>query len=73
MAAHRNDLPGKFAETALHLIANDCATNLFADSEADALRWIAVTPIADEQDEPRCRRAPAGVRSEEIRAFPKGG
>jgi hypothetical protein len=27
--------------------------------------------IADEQDEARHRRAPSGVRSEKIRAFPK--
>lgn len=72
VAFHGNDLPGEFAETAFHTIANDCATDLLADSVPDALRWIAVTPIADEQDEAGCRRTPSSVSGKEVRAFPKG-
>ena len=34
---------------------------------------IAVLAIADEKDEARRRRAPTGVRSEEVRAFPEDG
>ena len=34
---------------------------------------FAILAVADEQDESRRRRAPAGVRSEEIRALLDGG
>ena len=72
MAARRDDLPRKFAEAALHPVANDRAADLLADGVADSLDRIAVRAIADEENETRRRRAPSGVRGEKVRAFPKG-
>lgn len=73
MAARRNDLAGELAEAALHAIADNRAADLLADGEADTLGWVAILAIADEEDKARRRRAPSGVRSEKIRAFPKNG
>jgi len=71
VAARRNDFAGELTEAALHPVADDRAADLLADGESDALGGIAVLAIADEQDKARRRRAPTGVRSEEVRAFPK--
>lgn len=69
MAARRKNLARKLTEAALHAIADDRIADLLADGEPDALDVVAVLPIAHEQDKARRRRAPSGVRSEEIRAF----
>jgi len=69
MTARRNDFSRKLAKAALHAIAHDRAADLLADGEPDALERIAVLTVADEEDEGRSRRAPSGVRSEEIRAL----
>ena len=61
------DFARERAEAALHAVADDRAADLLGDGEADALGRIAVAAIADEQDETRRRRAPAGVGGEEIR------
>ena len=71
MAGYRHQLAGERAEAPLHAIADDGLADLLADGEADALQWIAVLAIADEKDEARRRRAPSGVRSEEVRALSK--
>ena len=69
MTARRYDFPRKLAKAALHAVAHDGAADLLADGETDALERIAVLTVADEEDEGRSRRAPSGVRSEEIRAL----
>jgi hypothetical protein len=66
------NLAGEGAEAALHPVAHDRSANLFADGEANAPKRVAIVTIANEEHESGCRRAPSGVRSEEIRAFPKG-
>ena len=71
MAFRWKDLTRKFAEAALQAVADDGSADLLADREADALQGIAVLAIANEKDESRRRRAPAGVRSEKVRALPE--
>jgi hypothetical protein len=71
MSTRRYDFAGEFTEAALHAIPHDGAADLLADGESDALGGIAVLTIADEKDKARRRSAPTGVRSEEVRAFPK--
>lgn len=71
MAARWYDFAGELTEAALHAIAHDRAADLLADGESDVLGGIAVLAIADEKNKARRRRAPAGVRSEKLRAFPK--
>ena len=63
-----NDLAGESAETALHAIANHCTADLLGDGEADPNCRIGILAIADEQDETGCRRAPAGIRRDEVGA-----
>jgi hypothetical protein len=64
-----NDFPGKFAEAALHAIANDRSADFLADRESHALLRIAVLAITYEKDESGRRCAQTGVRGEKIRAF----
>ena len=71
MARYRHQLAGERTEAPLHAIADDGLADLLADGEADALQWIAVLAITHEKDKARRRRAPSGVRSEKVRAFPK--
>jgi hypothetical protein len=66
-----HDFARELAEAALHPVSNDRPADFLADGETDALRWVTVRAIADEEDESRSRRAPSGVRSEKVRAFPK--
>jgi len=68
-AVRRNELASEGAETPLHPVADDGAADLLGDGETDSLGGVAVLAVSDEQDESRGCRAPAGVRSEEIRAF----
>jgi hypothetical protein len=63
---------GESAKAALHAVADDGSADLLADGEANAAKRIAIVTIANEEYKARCRRTPSGVRSEEIRAFPKG-
>ena len=65
----RNDLPREFAEAPLHAVAHDCTADLLGDGETYTLRRIAVVAVTNEKDEAGRRRAPSGVRSEEIRAL----
>ena len=65
------DFACELAETALHAVADDRAADLLADGESDSLGGVAVLTVADEQDEAGHRRAPTGVRSEKVRAFPE--
>ena len=69
MAAGWNDFARECAEAALHAVANDGLADLLADCEADALRLVAILAVTNEKDESRRRRAPSGVRGEEIRAL----
>ena len=71
MAARGDEFARKLTETALHAIAHDGVPDLLADGVANPLERIAVLAVADEEDKARRRRAPTGVRSEEVRAFPK--
>jgi hypothetical protein len=71
MSGGGNDFASKFTEAALHAIAHHRVPNPLGDGETDAPRWIAILAITDEKDESRRRRTPTGVRSEEVRAFPK--
>jgi len=73
MAAGRNELSRKFAEAALHAIADDGIADLLADRIANPLERIAVLAVTDEEDEAGRRSAPAGVRREKIRAFAEDG
>ena len=67
----RQRFAGEGTEAALHAIADDGAADFLGDGETDSLGRVAVLAVSDEQDESRGCRAPAGVRSEEIRAFLK--
>ena len=69
MAADGQDFPSQSPKAPLHAVADYRPADLFADGEADALGGIAVAATADEQDEARRRRAPSGVRGEEVRAL----
>ena len=69
MAVRRNDFACKLAKAALHAVADNRSADLLANGETDALQRVAVLAITNEKDESRRRRAPAGVRSEEVRAF----
>jgi hypothetical protein len=71
MAAGGDDLSRKLAKAALHAVTHDGVPDFLANGIADPLQRIAILAVADEQDEARRRRAPTGVRSEEVRAFPK--
>jgi hypothetical protein len=68
-AMRRDKLSGESAEAPLHAVADDGPADLLGDRETDPLGRVAVLPVADEQDESGRRRAPAGVRSEEVLAF----
>jgi hypothetical protein len=72
VALFRKDFAGKGAEAALHAIAHDGAADLPAHREADTTKRIAIVTIVNEEHKAGCRRTPTGVRSEEIRPFPKG-
>jgi hypothetical protein len=63
---------GESAKAALHAVADDGPADLLADGEANAAKRIAIVTMANEEHKAGCRRTPSGVRSEEIRAFPKG-
>jgi hypothetical protein len=67
----RKDFAGEGAEAALDAVADDRIPDLLGDGEADALRFVTIGAIADEQDEARGRRSPASIGSEEIGAFSK--
>ena len=71
MAAGKDELAGKLAEAPLHAIAHDGVADLLAYRIANPLQRIAVIAVANEKDKAGCRRAPTGVRGEEIRAFPE--
>ena len=71
MTARRDELSRKLAKAALHAIAHDGIADLLADRVADPLQRIAVLAVTDEEDKARRRRAPSGVRSEEVRTLPK--
>ena len=71
MALTWKDLAGEGTEAALHAIADNCPADLLADGEADATKRIAIVTVANEEHKAGCRRAPSGIRSEEIRAFAK--
>ena len=66
-----NQLARKLTETAPHAIAHDGVSDLLADGIANSLERIAVLPVTDEEDKARRRRAPTGIRSEEVRTLPK--
>jgi len=65
------DRPGELAQAAPHPIADDGVADLLRDGEAEPHRRVAVVAGADEQDEAGRRRAPAGIRREEVRAAPQ--
>ena len=69
MASGRDDLARKLAEATLHAVANHGVADLLAHRIANPLQRIAVFPVTNEKDKTRRRRAPTGVRSEEIRAL----
>ena len=66
-----HDFARELPQPPLHPVAGHGVADLAADREADPNPGVAVTAIADEEDETGSRRAPTGVRSEEVRAFPK--
>jgi hypothetical protein len=67
-----NQFAGECPESALHPVADDRAANLLGDCEADSLQRIAILAVANEEHESGHRRAPSGVRSEEIRPLSNG-
>ena len=69
MATAEDDLARKLPEAPLHAVAHDGVADFLAHRIADPLQRIAVFPVADEKDKAGRRRAPTGVRSEEIRAL----
>ena len=69
MALTWKDLAGEGTEAALHAVPHDGPADLLADGEADATKRIAIVTIANEEHKAGGRRAPTGVRSEEIRAL----
>jgi len=71
LALRRDELTGQSTEAPLHPVADDGATDFLGDGETDPLGRVAILPVADEKDESGRRRAPAGVRSEEVRALSK--
>jgi hypothetical protein len=70
-AASREQFARQSTKPPLHPVTDNRTADLLRDGKADALGGVAVGTIADEQHESRARRAPAGVRREEIRAFTK--
>ncbi len=73
MATAEDDLARKLPEAPLHAVAHDGVADFLAHRIADPLQRIAVLAVTDEEDKTRCRRAPTGVRSKEIRAFAEDG
>ena len=71
MTPNGDEVASERAKAALHAVADDCAADFLGDGEADALLRIAVLAVADQKDETGGRRAPSGVRCQEVRAFPE--
>jgi len=67
---NRHDIARQGPEPALHPVAGDGVADLLADGEADSLQRVVVLAVADEKHESGRSRAPAGVRSKEVGAFP---
>jgi hypothetical protein len=63
------DLASKGAKAALHPIANDRATNLLGDGEADPNPRILVLAVQNEQDEAGRGGAQAAIRGKEVSAL----
>jgi hypothetical protein len=63
------DLASEGAETALHPIANDRATNLLGDGETDPNPRILVLAVQNEQDETGRGGAQAAIRGKEVSAL----
>ena len=57
------------AESALHAVSHNGATDFSCDGKADAHDRVQILAITNEQDEPWRGHAQAGVRGNEIRAF----
>jgi hypothetical protein len=72
-SAGRQELAGHCAKPALHPVADHSAADFLGDREADALGWVPVAAVADQQDEAGARRSPAGVGGEEVRALADRG
>jgi hypothetical protein len=68
-ASGRNDLLRKRTKAPLHPVADDGASNLLRDGEADAHRRIRILAIPNEQDEAGGRSAHPAVCSEKVDAL----